>query len=545
MSLQSHDTQADSACVTYLISDIRLPVDYTVSRVFETAAGQLRWYGVTPAEPRFRIFKKSVDARNKQQIMLVWTVAVTAAFSEKEQARLSESGIQRYAEPALEVRYGTETLRHRPLVVGTGPAGLFCALLLAECGYRPVLLERGGPIEERDAAVARFMTEGVLDPSCNIQYGAGGAGTYSDGKLLTRITDSLIGHIIETFVRFGAPEEIRWQAKPHIGTDILKGVVARMLAHISALGGEICYHTQLTELTLTGSDNIAHTNQADLPFDALVLAFGHSARDTYRMLFRKGLAVEPKPFSVGLRVEHLQADIDTALYGKFAGHPQLGPAAYALSCNTDNRGVYTFCMCPGGEVVAAASEPYGVVTNGMSRFARDGRNANAAVAVSVRCEDYGSTPEAAIAFQRQIERAAYTAAGGDYSVPLLTVGDFFKGACRKEPGRVLPTYRGGNAFRLVRPEAYLPAFVCESLRNGLLQFDRKIKGFAAPDALLSGPETRTSAPVRVLRDKNHCALGFPQLYPCGEGAGYAGGITSAAADGLRTALQLMRRYRPL
>jgi uncharacterized FAD-dependent dehydrogenase len=389
------------------------------------------------------------------------------------------------------------------------------------------------------------VRDALLDPDTNVQFGAGGAGTFSDGKLVTRIRDPFGAYILKTFVRFGAPEDILLQAKPHIGTDILGRVVDAMLSEIVRLGGEVHTHTKLVSLGLSG-DTLTHikTNRGDFSAGALVLALGHSARDTYEMLLASDFAIEAKPFSVGMRIEHLQSDIDTAMYGKYAGHPALGHAEYTLSADTKTRGVYTFCMCPGGVVVAAASEEGGVAVNGMSYHARDGRNANSAVLASVFREDYGGTPQAAIALQRRIERAAYLAAGKDFSAPIVTVGDFLAEKAQKEPSRILPTYRDGRVS-IVSPDEYMPRVYTDAIRRALGRFGRQIKGFDTADALLTGAETRTSAPLRILRTEERLALGYRNIYPAGEGAGYAGGITSAAVDGVRTALALMAKFAPI
>lgn len=535
---------------TLIVGGIQVPLDIVVGDVCLLAKKRLEKANIHGRELDAHIFRRSIDARKKDSVQFVYSVAVTGFFSKGVIERVTRGEFKQISllksgEP--EVILGDAPLTARPLVVGSGPAGLFCALLLAEAGYHPILIERGGDVSERQAAIRRFSKEHTLDTESNVQFGAGGAGTFSDGKLVTRVNDPLCQYVLKTFCDFGAPKGIMIEAKPHIGTDVLCRIVENMIGRIVALGGEVRYHTKLESLVWQGDEVVGvRTNGGDIPVGAVVLAIGHSARDTYETLLKDRLMIEPKPFSVGVRVEHLQEDIDRALYGRFAGHPALGAAEYHLSHDTKGRGVYSFCMCPGGYVMAAASEPDSVVVNGMSYHARDGRNANSAIAVSVRCEDYGGTPDGAIAFQRKIERAAFQAGGGNYAVPLTTMGDFINGGQGTAPTRILPTYMDGDHFGLSTPQAYLPDFICDALRGGLIAFENKIHGFTTPDALISGAETRTSAPVRILREaESRVALQSKNLYPCGEGAGYAGGITSAALDGIHTALAIMRTYRPM
>ncbi len=532
---------------TLLVNRIRLSCDAPVEEAFSVACARLRAIGLSADIGACSLYRKSVDARRRSDIHFVCTVAVRAPFGARSPEYFKKHDITPLTEEPLSVVYGDTPLSAPPVVVGSGPCGLFCALWLAEGGYRPVLLERGGDINQRRAAVEAFCRHRILDTQTNIQFGAGGAGTFSDGKLLTRAADPLNAYVLRTFVAFGAPEDILYMAKPHIGTDILSVVVERMLARITDLGGKVLYHTQYLSHTATnGRIHSILTNRGPMPCGALVLAVGHSARDTYRSLMAADVRVDAKDFSVGMRIEHLAQDIDAAMYGDMAGHPALGHAEYALSYNTKERGVYTFCMCPGGTVVAASSEEGGVVVNGMSEHSRNGRNSNSAVLCSVFKEDYGATPEAAMEYQRAIEHAAYTAGGSCYAAPLTTVGDFLNERRGCAPTRIQPTYMNGEAYKLSSPDDYLPATVCRQIRHALVDFDKKIHGFATPDALLCGAETRTSAPVRIVRDTQlRTAVGFTNLYPAGEGAGYAGGITSASVDGLRTAQALMARFAPL
>lgn len=534
---------------TVVFNNIKLPINASVKEAFSVARRRLCKL-VSCDDASFAVYKRSIDARHKDNIQFVYSISASldAEVLTKitpEKLKLADATMvdREFPQP----KTGAQELSSPPVVVGTGPCGLFCALLLAEWGYNPIVLERGGTVEERRRAIDRFNTFHILDKDTNIQFGAGGAGTFSDGKLVTRVNDPLTSYVIERFIEFGAPENIRYVAKPHVGTDILSIIVDKMLDRIVELGGRIEYHTKFISPKVS-SGRITHivTNRGELEAGALILAIGHSARDTYESLMKLGVSIEAKSFSVGMRIEHLAYDIDRAMYGDFAGHDALGHAEYTLSHNTKERGVYTFCMCPGGEVVAAASEEGGVVVNGMSYHSRSGINSNSAIACTVFREDYGSTPTAAINFQRKIEKEAFAAGGGDYSAPIITVGDFLEGKCKTEPTTIKPTYMFSSSVRLAAPERYLPKFITESIKNAITAFDKRISGFASPNAVLTGAETRTSAPVRILRDpQTRLATGYDNFYPAGEGAGYAGGITSAAVDGIRTAISLIETYKPL
>lgn len=538
-----------------IIEGISVPVGTPEADVLYRAEQRMKRTGMMAGSLHFRLYKKSVDARKREDIRLVYSVLVTAGEGHRgfREDQLTRAGMKPHRPAAIEIAHGDSPLRARPLVVGMGPAGLFCAYLLAREGYAPIIIDRGDCVADRVRAVDNFYLGGRLDTESNIQFGAGGAGTFSDGKLLTRINDARCAFVLDTLRTMGAPADITLQAKPHVGTDVLRTVVQNLLDAIVSMGGEAVYRCRFDGFDrLPDGTFSARTTRGSIPCGVIILAPGHSARDTYKMLIDRRMAVEAKPLSVGVRIEHLRADVDAMLYGSMAGHPDLGAGEYHLSDTRGERGVYTFCMCPGGEVVAAASEEETVVVNGMSFRARDGINSNAAIAVSVQPSDYepvdGSLALGAIAFQRKIERAAFVAGGGDYSVPIQTVGDFLNGTgltATHEPTRVRPTYRGGAHWRLSPLEATLPPFVCASLQYGLRSFDRKLPGYAMPEAVLSAAETRTSAPVRILRGGDLCALGHPGIYPCGEGAGYAGGITSAAVDGLKVAEAILAAYAPL
>ena len=524
------------------ISNLSLPLGYDDAAVRRALLNRLS----VPASALlgFTLVRRSVDARDKRDIHFVVSLDISLRDEASVLKRcrfLSPSPVRKSSAP---VRV---SLPSRPLVVGAGPAGLFAALTLARAGAAPVLIERGRPAPERTVDVLRLQSDGILDPESNVQFGEGGAGAFSDGKLTCGIKSPFMADVLRTLADHGAPEDILVDQKPHIGTDLLRKVTVSIRNEIISLGGEVRFSTRLEELIIQGgriNGAVLGNSGSRYEFltDCVMLCIGHSARDTVRGLFGQGVRMEKKPFAMGVRIEHPRAFIDKAQYGTFAGHPALGAASYKLVCHTpDGRGVYTFCMCPGGRVIAAASEEGGVVTNGMSFHARDDENSNSALLVGVRTEDFGSDHVlSGMELQRRIEAAAFTLAGGGYRAPAQRVEDFLSGRQSRAFGDVVPSYLPG-----VVPcdlAELLPSFITEDLRFGIKSMDRQLRGFAMPDAVLTGPETRSSSPVRFSRDESGEAEGISGLYPVGEGAGFAGGIVSAAIDGISSARRLMEKY---
>ena len=514
-----------------IVQNIRLPFTAPAEEAVNTALLRAKKAGLSVYDPC--IYKRSVDSRHKDDILFVYSVSM--ACSNAKKSVLEKHGFVLQKQDWQPPQCGKEALYEPPVVCGFGPCGMFASLILAEQGYRPIVLERGSDVFYRKQEVERFMKLGILNTESNIQFGAGGAGTFSDGKLVTRISDPACRYIFERLCEFGAPKEIMYDAKPHVGTDKLLDVVDAISKRIISLGGKILYNTRMHSVNKRDGKAVSvMTDRGEIACGALLLAIGNSARDTYRYLISEGYELEKKPFSVGLRIEHLREDIDFAMYGKHAGDPILGAAPYNFSKRVGDVGVYTFCMCPGGEVIAATSEKGAVVTNGMSYYARDGVNSNSAILVSV-------APDDPIEYQERLERAAFMAGGGEYYAPMQTVGDFLCGSVGMRPERVKPTYMGGKV-RNYDLGSLFTKDICDMLKLGIASFDKSLNGFAAKDALLTGVETRTSAPLRIKRNADYIAAGTLNIYPCGEGAGYAGGITSAAADGLHTACALIERY---
>ncbi len=499
-----------------ILNHIRLPAGHTPEQLLKRIEKHSRI-----RNPKWKMIRRSIDAR-KSPVCYCYTI---------EAVRQGE-----YFMPYAPLEIPKSTLTKRPIIVGSGPAGLFAALFLAKAGARPLILERGKSVEARQKDVETFQKTGVLNPDSNVQFGEGGAGTFSDGKLNSGIHSPLCREVLETFAAHGAPLEILFDAKPHIGTDHLRNVVRSMREEIIALGGEFHFEEKAEELIIENGQLVGVVGKARYDTEHLILAIGHSARDTFEMLLQKGVPMAPKAFSMGARIEHLQGWLNQRQYGADARF--LGAADYKLSCRTaDGRGVYTFCMCPGGQVIAAASEPNSIVTNGMSYHARDGKNCNSALLVAVTPDDYGADhPLNGVRLQQRLERAAYEAVGS-YRAPAQRLEDFMQNRPTAAFGSITPTYQPSVTPSNLR--AILPAFIGDAMAEAIPLLDRRLPGFAAPDAVLTGPETRSSSPVTILRDHQTLQSAIQGLYPCGEGAGYAGGIMSAAVDGVRCALKIL------
>lgn len=532
--------------VNNIVLDIEEDIQQDIGYLYKKLYKKLR---VSPSDVKeVRILKESLDARRKNAIRFNYCVEVECLNEGKILKRVKDNDVK-LEENLVEdsIIFGQKKLNSRPVVIGFGPAGIFSALLLARNGYKPLVIERGEDVEGRSKSVEEFWKTGKLNKDSNVQFGEGGAGTFSDGKLTTRIKDRRCEYILKELVNAGAPKEIIYSGKPHIGTDILKGVVKNIREEIIKLGGQVLFSSKLEDIKVNnGKITSIIVNGEEIPCESLVLAIGHSSRDTYEMLYRNGVNMEAKPFAIGVRVEHLQDMMDENQYGTLKNHPRLKSSDYRLVHTSKKlqRSIYSFCMCPGGEVVGAASEDERLVTNGMSYYKRDLKNANSAIVVSVSPNDFqGNSPLRGMEFQRYYESLAYKLGGGDYKAPVQLIKDFMKDEVTKSLGDVQPTYRPGYEFKDMRQ--CLPSYVIEGLKEGFMDFERKIKGFATSHGVMTGIETRTSAPVRIERNDMLQSVSVKGLYPSGEGAGFAGGIVSAAVDGMKVAERIMQEFKPV
>ncbi len=527
------------------ITELKLPLDHPDEALREAIVQRL---GINDEQLlSFNLFKRSYDARKKNsELLFIYTIDLEAS-NEAELLRKFEDDRNIGVAPDVTYKYvghAPAELAQRPIVVGFGPCGIFAGLLLAQMGFKPIILERGKEVRQRTKDTWGLWRKSVLNPESNVQFGEGGAGTFSDGKLYSQIKDPLHHgrKVLEEFVKAGAPDEILYINKPHIGTFRLTGMVEQMRQDIIALGGEVRFEQKVSDLLIDNGQltGVVLASGEQLQSRHVVLALGHSARDTFRMLHAKGVFMEAKPFSVGFRIEHPQTLIDKARLGKYAGHPKLGAADYKLVYHAKNgRSVYSFCMCPGGTVVAATSEPGRVVTNGMSQYSRNERNANSGIVVGIDPErDYPGGPLAGIELQERLEAHAYVMGGSNYQAPAQLVGDFVAGRPSTALGSVEPSYKPGVTLGDLAPS--LPDFAIEAIREALPAFDRQIKGYNLHDAVLTGIETRTSSPLRITRGEDYQSLNMRGLFPAGEGAGYAGGILSAGVDGIRIAEAVAR-----
>ncbi len=561
-----------------VINNLKINLDQDIETLKKMAAKELK-VSVSDIES-IKILRESVDAR-RCDIKLVYRVLLTLKCNEQKALKKSRSkNASIHSEKKRIIEYGSEELKGRIVIAGAGPAGLFCAYTLAKHGYNPLIIERGEKVDDRKRSIDNFWNTGDLNENSNVQFGEGGAGTFSDGKLTTRIKDVRVQEILDIFVKNGAPDEISYSHKPHIGTDLLIDVIKNMREEIINMGAEFMFSTKLTDIELVkdslsdvetvksirledvsgtelehssdcSSDNSSHRSsnsstgyrlEKTVDTENLVLAIGHSARDTYSMIFDKGIEMSQKPFAIGVRVEHPQDMIDSNQYGECKDHPKLKASEYKLTNRTSSgRSCYSFCMCPGGTVVASSSEPGMLVVNGMSEHARDKANANSAIVVSVNEDDFGSDhPLAGMEFQRKYEKMAFELAGCDYKAPVQLLSDFKENRASEKIGIIQPSHTRGYVFKDLNK--CLPDYVSEAIKESMDAFDRKISGFAHPDTVLTGIETRTSAPLRIQRDESFQS-NIKGLYPCGEGAGYAGGIVSAAVDGMKIAEEIMKKYK--
>ena len=516
------------------VRDIKIREDLSNEEVLKRAISKNK---IKPEEvEKWYIYKKSIDARKKEDIYYNYTIDIELKNKEKEK---KYEQVEEYKFPEIKV---SKNKKYSPVIIGAGPAGLFAGLTLVDNGIKPIILERGKRVEERIKDIEEFIKNKKFNTASNIQFGEGGAGTFSDGKLNTGNSTGIYSRkVLEEFVRFGAPEEILYTAKPHIGTDNLRNIVKNIREYIISKGGQVLFNEQVTDFEIEDGKIKAVICSKRIETDSVILAIGHSARDTFKKLYELGVEIQPKNFAVGVRIEHLQEDINKAQYGDKT-KLKLPTADYKLVYHAKNgRTCYTFCMCPGGQVMASSSEANSIVTNGMSNFARDGVNSNSAVLVNVTVDDYyKNTPLDGMYFQEDLERKAFELGGKNYNAPVQKVGDFLENKVSTEFGKIQPTYMPG--VTMANLNEILPEFVTETLKEGIVELDKKLHGFADKDAILTGVETRSSSPVQITRDKESLdSVNVQGLYPCGEGAGYAGGIMTAAIDGIKCAIRVLEK----
>ncbi|PKL00461.1 MAG: hypothetical protein CVV56_06230 [Tenericutes bacterium HGW-Tenericutes-1] len=531
------------------IIDLKLSLDKAInhdSELFHLKKLIVRTFNISETSIlSIKLYKKAIDARKKEQIHFVYSVDIEV----KNEGMIFAKGHRQISVTphikSLDIPVGTQKLKYRPVIIGFGPSGIFSALLLAKKGYRPIVLERGLDVDQRHEQMDHFLKTLHFSENASILFGEGGAGTYSDGKLTTLISDIRCRFVLEELVSHGAPEEIMYINKPHVGTDLLRGVIKNIRQDIIKMGGEVRFNACVTDLVIHNNHltKVIINHKEELLTNHCLLGIGHSARDTFKMLYDNQIPLSQKPFAIGVRIEHPQALINQSQYGVYANHPSLGAADYKLSYHSqNNRSAYTFCMCPGGYVVCATSEALGVVTNGMSESKRDSKNANSALLVNINPEDFKSNhPLAGIDYQRHYEQLAFKLAGSNYNAPIQKVGDFLNDRLSTSLGVVIPSYKPGYTF--VKMTDIYPKFITNTMKEAILDFNQKIKGFALDDAIMTGVETRSSSPVRITRDDNHQSS-IRGLYPMGEGAGYAGGIMSASVDGMKTAEQIITNFAP-
>lgn len=520
-----------------ILQNIIVPVSYSEEDVIEKAKKIILNEGIVFSN--CQLFRKSIDARRKSNIHYVCAVLFECDLSQDKFSKITNPHIKEYEEKHIDICSFNNYNSTKTIVVGSGPCGLFAAYILAKTGQNPIVIERGADVDKRTEIVNNFWNNNIFDVDTNVQFGEGGAGTFSDGKLTTRIGDLLQREILEIFVKHGAPSDILYKAKPHIGTDMLKSVIKNIRKEIERLGGIVRFNTTLTDINIKNGKvhSAIINNSEEIPCDNIILAIGHSSRDTYEMICKKGILATAKAFAAGVRIEHTQEFINKVQYGNEYNNTNLPPADYRLTYNGDERSCYSFCMCPGGTVVNASSEENALVVNGMSEYARNGKNANSALVVTVKPTDFESdSPLSGIEFQRKYEQLAYNVNKG--SAPVQLARDFIKNKLSYNIEDVVPSFTGNTVFADLR--ACLPAFICNALKEGLLDFENKIKNYTFGGAVLTGVEMRTSAPLRILRDENFESVSVKGLYPAGEGAGYAGGIMSAAVDGIKIACKISK-----